>query len=415
MIKTNKNIIKCEDFILLLFFTITYEYSFFSNSYWMDIIINNFSNYQNFYTYCLPNLSDACSYVKGAFFLLDPKEYGEHYWTNNLWPPGLFHLHFFLIKTKVENPYIYLNIFLCFLWIFTIYITLKKIKWFLIKLMFIIFICSLFFINKNLTNILFSEAYYCLFTITSLIFLNSNKKINIVIGAFFLYLMILFHLRNLYLFYIIIFFFTLSLFYYKFLDKSKLAKYFFYKLLKKVLLIVIIVSSFLLITYTGYIKREGTVYIYKMVWGKEDVLSSGINKSACKIDINMCEKIQNNQITDYKTIKKITLLTFLKNPFKWTYYKIPIMFEKWSIHNFLFSILEIIMFFTITYGLLKKKDLFNFSLFFSFFSILITLVLISVEARYFFQLKTIIIFYFFYIFKSLTSNKLKNLYSQVSH
>jgi hypothetical protein len=407
MIKTNKNIIKYEDFILLLFFTITYEYSFFSNSYWMDIIINNFSNYQNFYTYCLPKLSDACSYVKGAFFLLDPKEYGEHYWTNNLWPPGLFHLHFFLIKTKVDNPYIYLNIFLCFLWIFTIYITLKKIKWFLIKLMFIIFICSLFFINKNLTNILFSEAYYCLFTISSFIFLNSNKKINITIGAFLLYLMILFHLRNLYLFYIIIFFFSLSLFYYKFLNKSKLAEFFFYKLLKKILLIFIIVSSFLLITFLDYKKREGTAYAFKMVWGKEDVLSNGINMSACKININMCEKIQNQQITDDKTIMKITLITFLKNPFKWTYYKIPIMFENWSINNFLFSIVEIIMFLIIIFELLRKKDLFNFSLFFSSFLILITSVIIHIEGRYFFQLKIVIIFYFFYSFKSVTINKLK--------
>ena len=220
--------------------------------------------------------------------------------------------------------------------------------------------------------------------------------------------MILFHLRNLYLFYIIIFFFTLSLFYYKFLDKSKLAKYFFYKLLKKVLLIVVIVSSFLLITYSDYIKREGTVYVFNMVWGKKDFFGSGINKSACKIDINMCEKIQNGQITDYKTIAKITLLTFLKNPFKWTYYKIPTLFELWTINNFLFSILEIIMFLIITFELLRKKDLFNFSLFFSSFAILITSIIIGIEERYFFQLKIVIIFYFFYIFKSVTKSKLKN-------
>lgn len=404
--KTSKNVFfNYCDLILLLLFIFLYQYSFYSNSIWINIINNNFNNYQNFYTFCLPNLSDACSYIKGAFFLLDPIKYSEHYWTNNLWPPGMFHLHLFFIKTEINNPYIYLNFFVSILWSVAIYMTLKKIKLPLVKLLFILFIGCLILINKNITNILFSEAYFCIFTVISFIFLNSKKNINIIIGVFFLYLTILFHIKNFYLFLIIEFILIISLFYYKFVEKFKFKNYFFYELLKKIFLMIMLVNFLLLLTYSHYMKRQGTAYVYKMVWGKEDVLSNGINKSACKVDTELCMKIQNGEISDLKTITKITLLTFFKNPFEWTYYKIPIMFLEWSKNNFLFSILEIIMFLVVSYKLLRKRDYFNFSLFFSLFAILITSVIVSIEARYFYQLKIAIIFYFFIFLSS--SRKLK--------
>jgi hypothetical protein len=278
----------------------------------------------------------------------------------------------------------------------------------------------------------FSEAYYIPLTILSFLFLNEKNIFKIIFGAFLFYLTMYIHVKNYFTFLLLQFIIITFLFCKTALNFNKLKllfstsfkqfkstsnlnklKFLFISLsdeLQKIFIkskksrdifikiftLLLIVNICIIFNYKDYLKKSGADYVYERIWSEfDDIWASGINVAACQINPEFCKKVRNKEITDIRTIKINTFKTFFKNPLEWTYIKLPYIFNHWFSSNIFLGFFEMLMCLITVYSLFRKKNYFNLILFGSLILAMGSVIIISSELRYYYQLKTIIIFYFF--------------------